>query len=105
MWGKMFGRAKLHPSQCHILCESEISQRGGIFTKFPWVKNAVKIQHLRCFGENSRSSTNFQHSEDVSEDAISSLGWGHPSTLPISQCQVRISTRDACRHCGAIKKH
>jgi len=39
--------------------------------KFPWVKNAVKIWH---FGENSRSSTNFQDSEDVGEDVISSLG-------------------------------
>ena len=47
---------------------------GGIFTKFPWVINAVKIQHLHGFGENSRSSTNFQDSEDVGEDVISSLG-------------------------------
>ena len=54
--------------------ESEISRRGGIFTKFPQVKNAVKIRHLRRFGENSISSTNFQDSEDVSEDVISSLG-------------------------------
>jgi len=42
--------------------------------QFPWVKNVVKIQHLHGFGENSRSSTNFQDSEDVSEDVISSLG-------------------------------
>src|SRR5882724_902536 len=55
-------------------CESEIPRRGSIFTKFPRVKNAVKIWHLRGFGENSRSSTNFQDSEDVSEDVISSLG-------------------------------
>jgi len=53
--------------------------------QIPPGQNAVKIQHLRSFGENSRSSTNFQDSEDVGEDVISSLGWGHPSTLPISQ--------------------
>ena len=38
------------------------------------VKNAFKIKHLCGFGENSRSSTNFQDSEDVGEDLISSLG-------------------------------
>ena len=83
------------------MCESEISWRGGIFTKFPWVKNAVKIQHLCGFGENSRSSTtNFQDSEDVGEDVISSLGWGNPSTLPISQCVMGCKISLLC-----IKRH
>ena len=70
----MFKRGNLLSQQCHVLCESEILQRGGIFTKFPQVKNAVKIQHLCSFGENSRSLTNFHDSEDVGEDIISSLG-------------------------------
>jgi len=50
--------------------------RGEIFKRFPWVKNAVKIKHLCGFGdfaENSKSLTNFQDSEDVHEDLISSL--------------------------------
>ena len=70
----MFGRGNLLSQCCHILCESEILRRGGIFKRFPRVKNAVKIKHLRSFGENSRSLTNFQDSEDVGEDLISSLG-------------------------------
>jgi len=41
-----------------------VSQRfceeASIFTKFPRVKNAVKIWHLCGFGENSRSSTIFR---------------------------------------------
>jgi len=89
MWGKMFGRGNLLSQWCHILCESVILWRGGIFKRFPWVKNAAKIKHLCHFGdfaENSKSSTNFQYSEDVHEDLISSLGWTHPSTFPISWC-------------------
>src|SRR5882672_5380204 len=39
--------------------------------KIPQVKNAAKILHLCSCGENSRSLTNFQDSEDVSEDLIS----------------------------------
>jgi len=77
MWGKMFGRGNLLSQQCHILCESEILRRGGIFKRFPQVKNAAKIKHLHSFGdftENSKSLTNFQDSEDVHEDLISSLG-------------------------------
>jgi len=51
-------------------------QRGGIFKRFPWVKNAVKIKHhgFGDFAENAKSSTIFQDSEDVYEDPISSLG-------------------------------
>ena len=40
-------------------------------------QNAVKIKYLHGFGdftENSKSLTNFQDSEDVHEDLISSLG-------------------------------
>ena len=73
----MFGRGNLLSQQCHILCELEILQRGGIFKRFSWVKNAAKIKHLHSFGdfaENSKSLTNFQDSEDVNEDLISSLG-------------------------------
>ena len=73
----MFGRGNLLSQRCHILCKSEILQRDGIFKKFPWVKNATKIKHFHGFGdfaENSKSSTNFQDSEDVHDDLISSLG-------------------------------
>ena len=89
MRGKMFGRGNLLSQQCHILCKWEILWRGGIFKRFPQVKNAANIKYLCGFGdfaENSKASTNFEDSEDVHEDLISSLGLGHPSTLPISQC-------------------
>ena len=74
---KMFGRGNLLSHCCHILCELEILQRGGIFKRLPWVKKAVNIKHLHGFGdfaENSRSLTNFHDSEDIHEDLISSLG-------------------------------
>jgi len=44
--------------------QSRDSRRGGIFTN-PMGQNAVKIQHLRILVKNSRSSTNFQDSEDA----------------------------------------
>jgi len=47
----MFGRGNLLSQRCHILCKSEISQRGGIFKRFQQVKNAAKIKHLCGFGD------------------------------------------------------
>jgi len=84
MWGKMFEEeATLNDV---TFCASWRFCGKRWHPQFPQVKNAVRFGIFESFGENSKSSTNFQDSGDVGEDVISSLVEGTPSNLPISRC-------------------
>jgi len=84
----MFGRGNLL-SPMVIFCASRRFCEEGASSKIPTGQKCCKIKHLCSFGENSRSSTNFQDSEDVGDDPYIFIGLkGTPQLCPFPSVMV-----------------